>query len=65
MNSKSKTVLLIIGILLIMTSLVIFSVPIYNLFCKVTGYGGTTSYSSEASLNIIDRNILKFNLMQM
>jgi len=45
-----------------MTSLVGFSVPIYNLFCKVTGYGGTTSYSSEVSLNIIDRDIkIQFN----
>ena len=45
-----------------MFSLVAFSVPIYNLFCKVTGYGGTTSYSSEVSLNIIDRKIkLRFN----
>ena len=62
MNAKSRTVLLTIGILLIMFSLVAFSVPIYNLFCKVTGYGGTTSYSSEISLNIIDRDIkLQFN----
>ena len=45
-----------------MTSIVIFSVPIYNLFCKVTGYGGTTSYSSEISIEIIDRDIkLQFN----
>ena len=45
-----------------MTTLVAFSVPIYNLFCKVTGYGGTTSYSSEVSLNIIDRDIkIQFN----
>ena len=50
------------GILLVMMSLVAFSVPIYNLFCKVTGYGGTTSYSSEASITIIDRDIkLQFN----
>ena len=62
MNSKSRTVFLTIGILIVMTSLVGFSVPIYNLFCKVTGYGGTTSYSTELSLNIIDRDIkLQFN----
>ena len=62
MNAKSRTVFLTIGILIIMTSLVAFSVPIYNLFCKVTGYGGTTSYSSEVSLNIIDRDIkIQFN----
>ena len=62
MNSKSRTVFLTIGILIVMTSLVGFSVPIYNLFCKVTGYGGTTSYSSKSSVNIIDRNIkIQFN----
>ena len=45
-----------------MIAIVIFSVPLYNLFCKVTGYGGTTSYSSELSLKIIDRDIkLRFN----
>ena len=34
----------------------------YNLFCKVTGYGGTTSYSSEISIKIIDRDVkLQFN----
>ena len=45
-----------------MTCLVAFSVPIYNLFCKVTGYGGTTSFSSETSIRIIDRDIkIQFN----
>ena len=45
-----------------MFAIVGFSVPLYNLFCKVTGYGGTTSYSSDVSLNIIDRDItLRFN----
>ena len=49
-------------ILLTMITIVVFSVPIYNLFCKVTGYGGTTSYSSEVSLKIINRDIkLQFN----
>ena len=62
MNAKSRTVLLTVGILLVMVSLVSFSVPIYNLFCRVTGYGGTTSYSSEVSLKIIDRDIkIQFN----
>lgn len=62
MNYKSRTVLLTVSILLVMFTIVAFSVPIYNLFCKVTGYGGTTSYSSEVSLNIIDRDIkLQFN----
>ena len=62
MNGKSRTVVFTIGIILTMTCIVAFSVPIYNLFCRVTGYGGTTSYSSEASVKIIDRDIkIKFN----
>ncbi len=28
------------------------AVPIYNLFCKVTGYGGTTKYTSIASTRV-------------
>ena len=62
MNSKSRTVLFTIIILITMFSIVAFSVPIYNLFCKVTGYGGTTSYSSESSLKVINRDIkIQFN----
>ena len=62
MYSKSRTVLLTIAILFVMFGLVAFSVPIYNLFCKVTGYGGTTSYSSDLSINTIDRDIkIHFN----
>jgi cytochrome c oxidase assembly protein subunit 11 len=33
------------------------SVPLYNLFCKVTGYGGTTQRSEIASQTILDKTI--------
>ena len=29
------------------------SVPFYNWFCKVTGYGGTTNYAQEESETIL------------
>ncbi len=52
MNNKTNSskiaysiILLVIG----MTMLTFASVPIYNLFCKVTGYGGTTKYTAIAS----------------
>ena len=46
----------------LMTLLVAFSVPIYNLFCRVTGYGGTTSFSETNSLIMLDQEIaLQFN----
>jgi len=45
-----------------MILLVAFSVPIYNLFCRVTGYGGTTSFSNETSSITLDQEIkLQFN----
>jgi cytochrome c oxidase assembly protein subunit 11 len=46
-------VLLIFG----MCMLTLASVPIYNLFCKVTGYGGTTRYSKINSQKIGSKNI--------
>lgn len=33
------------------------SVPLYKLFCEVTGYGGTTQRADQASLKKLDRNI--------
>ena len=45
-----------------MIVLVAFSVPLYNLFCRVTGYGGTTSFSENISTITLDQDIkLQFN----
>lgn len=33
------------------------AVPLYDLFCKVTGYGGTTQRVEQASATILDRTI--------
>jgi cytochrome c oxidase assembly protein subunit 11 len=33
------------------------SVPLYQLFCQVTGYGGTTQVADAASANVLDRTI--------
>ena len=41
-------ILLVIGMLM----LTFASVPLYNLFCKVTGYGGTTRYTAIASSRV-------------
>jgi cytochrome c oxidase assembly protein subunit 11 len=49
-------------IVLIMITLVAFSVPIYDLFCRVTGFGGKTNTSKFSSNTILERDInLKFN----
>lgn len=41
-------ILLVVGMLM----LTFASVPLYNLFCKVTGYGGTTRYTAIASSTV-------------
>lgn len=40
---------MIFGLLAIMVSLVVASVPLYKLFCQVTGYGGTTQQAASPS----------------
>lgn len=41
-QSNKKTVFAILSLLASMILLTLASVPIYNIFCKATGYGGTT-----------------------
>ena len=53
---------MLFSLVFLMTLLVAFSVPLYNLFCRVTGYGGTTSFSESNSLITLDKDItLQFN----
>ncbi len=42
LKRKSHTVLSLLFLVLSMLSLAYASVPLYKVFCKVTGYGGTT-----------------------
>ncbi|MEX6508098.1 cytochrome c oxidase assembly protein [Jiella sp. M17.18] len=34
------------------------SVPLYRLFCQVTGYGGTTQWATTGSSRVVDRTVL-------
>lgn len=45
---KGLTVLSLLGVLGMMTVLVVNAVPLYELFCKVTGFGGTTRRADAA-----------------
>ncbi|MEO0543786.1 MAG: cytochrome c oxidase assembly protein [Pseudomonadota bacterium] len=40
-----------------MVGLAYASVPLYELFCRVTGYGGTTQQADVAPVDVIDREI--------
>ncbi len=38
------------------------SVPLYNMFCRITGYGGTTQTAAEAPDAVLERQIMvRFN----
>lgn len=57
-SSHGMTALFLCGIILGMTGLTAASVPLYRLFCQVTGYGGTTQIADEAlSSDVLDQTI--------
>ncbi len=57
LTPKSKSVLSLVGVVAFMTVMAWSAVPFYNWFCKVTGYGGTTTTASAGSDEILDRTI--------
>ena len=50
MTSQQRTVIILFTIVFLMIVLVAFSVPLYNLFCRVTGFGGTTQNASNKEI---------------
>ncbi|WP_268807748.1 cytochrome c oxidase assembly protein [Candidatus Halocynthiibacter alkanivorans] len=52
-----KTAAMAAGVVVLMGGLAWASVPFYNWFCKVTGFGGTTSVSATGSDVILDQTI--------
>lgn len=57
MTPQSKTAAWLAGVAGGMLMLSFAAVPLYDLFCRVTGYGGTTSVSAAAPDQILDRTI--------
>ncbi|QIZ80296.1 cytochrome c oxidase assembly protein [Thalassovita gelatinovora] len=57
MDKKSKTVVMLVGVVLTMGALAWASVPFYNWFCRVTGFGGTTNVADAGSDTILDQTI--------
>ena len=47
MDKNTKTILSLFLIVLLMVGLSFASVPLYDLFCRVTGFGGTTQVSTQ------------------
>ncbi|MEZ5959455.1 MAG: cytochrome c oxidase assembly protein [Hyphomonadaceae bacterium] len=52
-----RTALIASAVVLGMTGMAFAAVPIYDAFCKVTGYGGTTQEAQAAPTQILDQRI--------
>jgi len=57
-NGNRRIAATLAGLVVVMVGLSYASVPLYNLFCRVTGYGGTTQRAEAASETMIDREII-------
>jgi len=57
-HGHARTVWKLVGVVTFMGALAFASVPLYNLFCRITGYGGTTNVAEAGSDVILDQTIL-------
>ncbi len=57
MDAKNKTVLRLVGVVVLMGGLAWASVPFYDWFCRVTGFGGVPGVASVASDQVLDQTI--------
>ena len=58
LNKKKITPIILVSIFILMLGLSFAAVPLYDLFCRVTGFGGTTQNASQKELPkiIVDHN---------
>lgn len=57
LSRNDRTVLACVGVVATMIGLAYASAPLYELFCRVTGFDGTPQIADEASTEVIDRVI--------
>ena len=61
-KSHARTVIPLLLVLLAMSGLTAASVPLYRVFCKATGFGGTTQTASAAPGTVSDKWVwVRFN----
>lgn len=56
-KSNARVAMLAGGLALGMVGMAYASVPLYRIFCQVTGFGGTTQVSEGPSASILDKSI--------
>ncbi len=57
LSDTRQTLVQTVGVVLFMGSLGWAAVPLYDLFCRVTGYGGTTLRADSATGEILDQTV--------
>ncbi|MEI4234767.1 cytochrome c oxidase assembly protein [Roseovarius sp. D22-M7] len=57
MDTNTRTVTRLVGVVVLMGGLAWASVPFYDWFCRVTGFGGVTGQSDVASDEVLDQTI--------
>ena len=61
-QKNARMGLIVLAIVIGMTGLAFASVPLYSLFCRVTGFAGTTQVAEQLPDQVLDRQvIIKFN----
>ena len=54
-KKKTLTPVLLAGVFFLMLGLSFAAVPLYDVFCRITGFGGTTQVSKEAPKIVLDK----------
>ncbi|AAV96309.1 cytochrome c oxidase assembly protein [Ruegeria pomeroyi] len=57
LNGPQKTVVQLVSVVVVMGGLAWASVPFYDWFCRVTGFGGATGVAEAGSDTILDKTI--------
>lgn len=57
LDAKLRTALQLVGVVVFMASMGFAAVPLYDWFCRVTGYGGTTAVAAGESDEILEQTI--------
>ena len=61
-RKNARTGLMVLAVVIGMITLAFASVPLYDLFCRVTGFSGTTQVAASLPDRVLDRKItIKFN----
>ncbi|AYE86954.1 cytochrome c oxidase assembly protein [Sulfitobacter sp. D7] len=57
LSGPQKTVMQTVSVVVLMGGLAWASVPFYDWFCRVTGFGGTPGQVSEGSADVLDQTV--------